>query len=353
VLFKVYMMFLGNRKRYFFYIILLLCGLPLSGQNISEGNSDNFLLRADTVYIDTVINGRDVVVRNITIFDTVFLMSSQSLRPFKFKQEDLSLYSSKLESPNFTSKQFDNIELEAGLIYGFGLPSNPFVSNAKPYSSIEKIEFLEGYVHGAMYFNKWYLKTGLNLSINKNTFSFSKNNSIVDSTDFYSFSFDSLRIDTIYFLDITVLPDTAYIRIIKKANFVVNDTIYKNKTTSFRKEVINKQFRLGIPLLAGRVFRFNKFDLAIESGIYLNLFVKAKGNTMDYHNNTRKLKDSYLYRYSTDFALRAQFRYKLNNLRYLSITPILRYNLLSHYSDPDILQSKILSFRFAIGYNFY
>jgi hypothetical protein len=346
-------MYIGNVRRIIFVFVLVLLELSLIGQKVHEDSRGKYFLKADTTYSDTVIGGRSVVIRNITIYDTVYIMPENSMRKLNFSIPSPSF--SELDSNIEPGKLpgIMNWEFETGISYGAGFPFQPKVGYHDALKSIENISFFEGFLHGAWYNKNWYFKSGLNLSYTRERLNYSKNVSETDSLDFYTYSYDTIKIDTSYYLNLLLLPDSVYIMFIDTSPYLYTDTLFRNKIRTIKSEPIARYFRIGVPVLVGHVFEYKKFDLAIETGFYFNMLVNVNGKTVDYHNNLRQLNHKYLYRFSNDFALRMQFRYKLKSLRYVTLTPVVRYNLWDVYSDPEFVRRKNLSFRFAIGYNFY
>ncbi|PLX23031.1 MAG: hypothetical protein C0599_05130 [Salinivirgaceae bacterium] len=322
-------------------------------QKIHQDSRGKFFLKADTTYSDTVIGGRSVVVRNITIYDTVYIVPKSSPRELSFKLPPFSFTGLNSIVKTAPASGFKNMDFEAGMSFGLGFPYQPRIGYDEALKSIDNTTFFDGFIHGAWYYKNWYVKSGINLSYAQEKINYSREVTQIDSTDFYTYTIDTILIDTSYFLNIELLPDSVYIMFIDTSSYLYSDTLFKKKSAIVKSEPISRYFRIGIPLLFGHVFEYKKFDLALEAGFYFNTLVYVNGKTLDYDNNLQQLKNKYLYRFTTDAAFRMQFRYKLKSLRYVTLTPIVRYNLWDVYSNPHFVRRKNLSFRFAIGYNFY
>lgn len=347
-------MFLGYRQKLFFVFALIFFELSLVGQNVQESSYGNYYLKADTTYKDTVIGGRDVVIRNITIYDTVYVLSNMKYRNCALAFTQPSILLDSLHEMNIVAPGYSNWDFEAGLSYGVGMPFQFIHGNSLQKNAVRSVNYYEGFLHGSRYYNNWYVKSGVNLSFSNEHDTNSQVLSGIDSSDVYVFTYDSLFIDTSYFIDLTQLPDTVYQMIITHIpDYPYHDTIYRKYRQKVNRSAINRYFRVGVPLLMGYVVNLRKFDIAFEGGVYFNMLVSVNGKANDYYNNIRQLREKYFYRLTADATLRIQFRYKLKSLRYLTFTPLMRYNLIDTYKNTNFPKNKILSFRFAFGYNFH
>lgn len=346
-------MFFGSSQKYAVILLLVLLKLSVFGQKIQKNDKGKYFLKADTTYSDTIIGGRSVVVRNITIFDTVFIVEKKSLRPHRFDLQSNIIEHGKFGLLGISTPLKSKWEFEAGVGIGLGTPFQPNIGYDQRVKSIESTKFYETFIHGSRYFGSWYLKSGVNFSYSQEKLSYTERISVIDSSDLYTFSYDSVLVDTFYLLDLTQLPDSVYLTFIRRLPVLISDTLYNNKLLLQQKEHVNRYFRLGFPILVGRVFNLGRFDLALEGGLYTNLLVNVRGKSVDIGNNIISLRQNYMYRVTCDAALRLQFRYKFKSLKYVTLTPLVRYNLIDLYKAPMLMRNKILSFRFAVGYNFY
>jgi hypothetical protein len=346
-------MFLGSLHRYALILFLVLLKLSGFSQKIQENNKGKYFLKADTTYSDTIIGGRSLVVRNITIYDTVFIVEKESFRPFKLKLQKSISTPGKFGLSGTVTPLKRRLEYEAGIGFGVGVPFQPNVGYDDRVKAIESTNFFETFIHGSRYFGKWYLKCGVNLSQSEEKIKYTEKISMIDSSDLYTFSYDSVLVDTFYLLDLTQLPDSVYLTFIRRLPVLISDTLYKTSLLLQQKEHVNRYFRVGFPLLAGRIFNFGRIDFAVEGGLFTSFLVSVRGKAVDVENNIIKLRQNYLYRVTSDVALRLQFSYKFKSLKYVTLTPLVRYNFIDLYKTPELMRNKILSFRFAIGYNFY
>lgn len=338
--------------KFFLWLILTtaFCSNGFTQKNIS--------LRSDTIYLDTVINGKPQVLRTIRVYDTLWLFSNLDYRSGKPLFQYSGFLIKDTISPNLTTEFKSKPWYEAGFSY-YNTPGFFDEQVFSDYgSAMENIHGIGAFVNVFAPMNKFYLRSGLDL----NYFEANVNDQFqlqkIDSTiNLVPYTYDSIIIDTAYFLDINQLPDTVYIMHVDTFNYTVQDTLEEvDYDTTYNKKNLtftNRYFYIEMPLLFGYTFNFSPFELGLEGGVYLTWLARVKGNAINKNHSLRQLNEKYFHRLNLDLALRFRVIYNLPSTNAITITPGLRYTFFDIYRNDQVVARKIPRLFIALGYNFY
>ncbi len=327
--------------------LLLLIAVLLFPKAYSQSNIS---IRSDTVFLDTLINNKPHVFRKIIVYDTLWLTAKLPVRPH-------GLLSLKTHTPDFVRPQ-NTIEapfkykpwIEAGIhyytidrFYNKGLFENYHETfrNTNGFGAYTNIFFPYG---------NFYLRTGLDMSFSRSRINNDYKLAYYDSVPY---TYDSIVIDTAYFLDTDQLPDTVYIMHVDTFSMTVNDTAQQVKYDTSMLNLTNRYFYLEMPFLLGYNFVLRPFEVALESGVYLTWLARVKGKVIDKAHFIRQLDENYFHRVNLDFAFRFRLKYNLSATKALTLTPGFRYSLFSIYRNDQVVARKNLRWGVALGYIFY
>lgn len=350
-------MFRSYYKVILLIVIFILCTGIQAYTQITPDSQTKLSIRADTTFFDTIINGKKQVVRSIIFFDTLLLMP-----PLKTRKANT--FSRPVESALISAPQTApeaifpyKPEWEAGV--SFYKNYLPGMYKNFDYRANHNQGYTTGiYMHRKMPVNRWHWRLGLNLSYTQSYMDINRPFEQIDTSyNYIPYTYDSVFIDTAFFLDVNQLPDTVYIMHIDTFNFEVNDTLtetlYDTTTAYAGFEHINRYFHIELPVLFGYSFKFKNFSLDMEAGAYLRWLARVKGQTVDKYYGIRQLDEKYFHRITLDGAMRFRFSLPLSNLRTLTFTPQIRYTLFDIYRNDQFNTKKIIRVGFALGYIFY
>ncbi len=332
-------------------VLILACfSFELQAQQHNE-------TRCDTIYRDTLINGKRYIIQQILLYDTLFLA-----KPIRKRTQN------KLYEPKKFSFQGPNVkpiiaplpkkyEMEYG--FNFYQGYRPILgSHIRDFQGATRsIKDFGSFFNVTLPFSNLYARIGGGLRYTREQTWYNLAFQDIDTAyNYIPYTFDSTFIDTAYFLDVSQLPDTVYIMHVDTFNFTVQDTIVEtlyDTTTGLQAfEQINRFFYIEIPLLVGYSFPLESFDLGFETGVYINWLAQVRGRTLDKSYGIRQLDEKYFHRVTVDLALRIRFKYYLNGTNAFTLTPDFRYSLYDLYRNNEFATRKILRYGLVFGYIF-
>ena len=343
-------MFNGRGKISFILVgTALLANMAYSQQNLS--------IRSDTVYFDTIVDNKSQVYRKIIIYDTLWLTDrlparKAGLMSLLTDPPRFVLPATKIEAP-FTYQPW----IETGISYYF---NNSFVNKSllNKKESYQNTTGFGAYVNAFIPYENFYVRSGLNMSYFRTEIDGAYKISELDSTiSHIPSTYDSVIIDTAYFLDTDQLPDTVYVMHVDTFNMTIYDTVRQVDcdTSSVNKSLhfTNRYFYLEMPFLFGYNFIFRPFELALESGFYLTWLARVRGKVINRSHFLKQLDDKYFHRVNFDAALRFRLKYNISSSKAITFSPGIRYSLFSIYRNDQIVARRNLRFGVALGYIFY
>ena len=262
------------------------------------------------------------------------------------------LPANKLEAP-FTSQPW----IETGISYYF---NNSFVNKSllNKKESYQNTTGFGAYVNTFIPYENFYVRSGVNMSYFRSQIDGTYKISELDSTiNHVPYTYDSVIIDTAYFLDTDQLPDTVYIMHVDTFNMTIYDTVrqvdYDTSNVNKSLNFTNRYFYLEMPFLFGYNFVFRPFELALESGFYLTWLARVKGKVINKSHFLKQLDEKYFHRVNFDAALRVRLKYNISASKAITFSPAIRYSLFSIYRNDQVVARRNLRFGVALGYIFY
>ncbi len=345
------------------FLFLFLISFSLSGQNRDTGQQ---IIRADTIFEQRVIDGKQVTVRRIRIYDTVYIMRKMTSRPFQLNKQQNTLPAPKLfPAPKFR-QSLSHFGLEAGVAMqiwekspyqapvSFPTELYPTINHSKAKSVITPGIF--GNVSYCK--NNWYVKSGLQLHYFSEQHQLETQRTITDSTIYEQpTSYDSIIIDTAYYVDPDQWPDdTVYIMNIDTFVKTVYDTIrhtdYDTTHIKNKYKLTNRYFYLELPILVGRTFAVGPLEIELEGGFYAGWLARVQLRMYDTDNSIRQLNNKYAHKFSIDVGAALRIKIPIDKKKYIAVQSGIRHGLWNIYTNEALNTEKITRINIGISYIF-
>lgn len=363
-----------NIRRYLPSIIVLTGSLLLlfpALANAQHTLDKNKTTRTDTIYEQKMINGKLTTIRRIILYDSVSLIPK--IKPRRNRNIFINQQANveKIPQPTFqkiiTKPQFKKpiigqaFGLSTSIWHKTIQPNPPFISNVGTIHDFESkpnpLIFMGGFYNASIHYQNWYFKTGFQLQTSKQTTNFRTIKTHIDSTIFKEpITYDSIVIDTIYYLDITQLPDTIYFTHIDTFTQTINDTLlhtfYDTLTRRNKYKLTNRYFYIEIPLMAGHTFNMGSTKLSIDAGVILTLLSQVRLRLTDQNHNITQLNHKYAHSLNLDVRTAIHWRFPIAHKKYITCSSGIQYNLLNLYKNHNFDTHKKIRLNFAIGYFF-
>jgi hypothetical protein len=181
---------------------------------------------------------------------------------------------------------------------------------------------------------------------------------ITDSTIYEQpTSYDSIIIDTAYYIDPEQWPDTVvYIMDIDTFVKTVYDTIrhtdYDTTHIKNKYKLTNRYFYLELPILVGRTFAVGPLEIELEGGFYAGWLARVQLRMYDTDNSIRQLNNKYAHKFSIDVGAALRIKIPIDKKKYIAVQTGIRHGLWNFYTNDALNTKKITKINIGISYIF-
>ena len=324
------------------------------GQN---SDIDTVVVKSDTVFRTQIINGHRRVVREISIYDTLYLVKTKKIRNAEIA---IKGYKTKFRTKlkNLYFPKVNNIFNDISLTFGY---SNSLVSASKQ-SGIYNIKSNSTFnynITGIFNYNinNWVVSTGLGVKYSTQNIDVKYQKLNIDTTFTWIHNqHDTSFVDTINLLDISQLPDTVYITKLINRDSVILDSVKNYKYDSAYNNNIfvhcNRYYYFELPLIFGYSFSYKKLLFTVQAGGVFSWLTKSYVYSISENDGIKYFETKDFNRIAIDAYLGFRIKYEFSNLNGILLSPYIRYPIVEEFSNDSYIGSKNLRVGIRIGYLF-
>lgn len=322
-----------------------------------NNDTNTIVIKSDTTFTTKIINGKSKVVREVTIYDTLYILKNMKFRSAKIMLNDNKpQFRTKLH--NLYSLRVNDISSEFGIGFSY---SNSFVtsdlqedvynvdvSNTNNYS-------IDGFFNFNI--NKYNVSTGIGVKYTTQNINIKYNELNVDTTFTWMFNqHDTSFLDTIKLLDISQLPDSVYIiKVVNRDSVIIDsvknykfDTINENRTFAH----CNRYYYVEFPLIFGYSFHYKKSLFTVQVGSVFSWLAKSYVYSIVESNGITYLSTKDFNKFALDGYFGFGIKYEFSNLNGLCFSPYVRFPIIEDFGNDRFIGNKTTKFGIRINYIF-